>query len=121
MNRHDSVVGQPSRLSVRASRPRGIVGRDAPTAGATPAPLRARTWRVIQACLFSFCLPAPLSNGHLPSMPRDFVLCCATCLWFTVAVSAKSLTLYVAPDGNDRWSGRLAQPAHDGADGPFST
>ena len=69
---------------------------------------------------FAFYLPAPLPNGHLRSMPRDFVLACATCLLFTVTLSAKSLILYIAPDGNDRWSGRLAQPARNGADGPLA-
>src|SRR5205814_2899554 len=39
MNRDGAVVGQPSRLSSRASRPRRILGRDAPAAGGTPAPL----------------------------------------------------------------------------------
>ena len=28
---------------------------------------------------------------------------------------------YVAPDGNDAWSGRLAQPNADGSDGPLAT
>src|SRR5439155_26128949 len=58
--------------------------------------------------------------GHLRSMPRDFVPACATCLLFTVTLSAKSLIPYIAPDGNDRWSGRLAQPARNGADGPLA-
>ncbi|MEW6756271.1 MAG: right-handed parallel beta-helix repeat-containing protein [Candidatus Latescibacterota bacterium] len=30
-------------------------------------------------------------------------------------------SLFVAPDGNDVWSGRLAQPRADRADGPFAT
>ncbi|MBP2301718.1 right-handed parallel beta-helix repeat-containing protein [Azospirillum picis] len=30
-------------------------------------------------------------------------------------------TFYVSPLGNDRWSGRLAEPAADGGDGPFAT
>ncbi|MEX0652643.1 MAG: right-handed parallel beta-helix repeat-containing protein [Phycisphaeraceae bacterium] len=29
--------------------------------------------------------------------------------------------LYIAPDGNDRWTGRLAEPATDGGDGPLAT
>src|SRR5207247_11002664 len=40
-----SEVGQPSRLSARASRPRRILGRDAPAAGGTPAPLPRGSWR----------------------------------------------------------------------------
>jgi len=35
-------VGQPSRLSARASRPRRIRGRDAPAAGGTPGPTAFR-------------------------------------------------------------------------------
>lgn len=30
-----------------------------------------------------------------------------------------SFVLYVAPNGNDGWSGRLAEPNRDGTDGPF--
>ena len=45
MNRKRSVVGQPSRLPSRASRPRRILGRDAPAAGGTPAPLPRGSWR----------------------------------------------------------------------------
>jgi hypothetical protein len=32
---------------------------------------------------------------------------------------AEGLTLYIAPNGNDAWSGRLAEPK--GGDGPFLT
>src|SRR5436190_6871033 len=45
MNGHGAVVGQPSRLSSRASRPRRILGRDAPMAGGTPAPLPRGSWK----------------------------------------------------------------------------
>jgi hypothetical protein len=45
----------------------------------------------------------------------------ALLLLFTVSVSAKSLTLYVSTNGNDGWSGRREQPAHDGADGPLAS
>ncbi|WP_377808605.1 right-handed parallel beta-helix repeat-containing protein [Azospirillum sp. A29] len=34
---------------------------------------------------------------------------------------AAETTFYVSPTGNDRWSGRLAQPSTDGRDGPFAT
>ncbi|MCP1609915.1 hypothetical protein J2848_001574 [Azospirillum lipoferum] len=34
---------------------------------------------------------------------------------------AADATFYVSPNGNDRWSGRLAQPSPDGRDGPFAT
>src|SRR5436309_15762139 len=45
MNRDEAAVGQPSRLSSRASRPRRILGRDAPAAGGTPAPLPRGSWK----------------------------------------------------------------------------
>src|SRR5207253_11025542 len=45
MNRDGAIVGQPSRLSSRASRPRRILGRDAPAAGGTPAPLPRGSWK----------------------------------------------------------------------------
>src|SRR5439155_15171504 len=44
MNGDGAVVGQPSRLSSRACRPRRILGRDAPAAGGTPAPLPRGSW-----------------------------------------------------------------------------
>lgn len=34
---------------------------------------------------------------------------------------AKEITLYVAPTGNDTWSGRLPAPSGDGTDGPLAT
>jgi hypothetical protein len=34
---------------------------------------------------------------------------------------AQPLTFYVATNGNDAWSGRLARPAGDGSDGPLRT
>lgn len=34
---------------------------------------------------------------------------------------AAPLTLHVAPEGNDQWSGRLAQPNPERTDGPFAT
>ncbi len=37
------------------------------------------------------------------------------------AIPDDGLTLYVATDGNDAWSGRLAEPAATGDDGPFAT
>ncbi len=45
---------------------------------------------------------------------------------FTLAVPAwthatDAATWYVAPEGNDSWSGRLAQPRADSADGPLAT
>jgi len=34
---------------------------------------------------------------------------------------ANTITFYVAPNGNDVWSGRLARPDASGRDGPFAT
>ncbi|MFQ6035477.1 MAG: right-handed parallel beta-helix repeat-containing protein, partial [Sedimentisphaerales bacterium] len=34
---------------------------------------------------------------------------------------ATAVTLYVSPDGNDRWSGRLAQPNKERTDGPVAS
>lgn len=46
----------------------------------------------------------------------------ATCAVLTSASGrAEALTLHVAPDGRDTWSGRLAAPAADGRDGPLAT
>ncbi|WP_247872047.1 right-handed parallel beta-helix repeat-containing protein [Azospirillum sp. TSO35-2] len=35
--------------------------------------------------------------------------------------AAADTTFYVAPNGNDHWSGRLTTPAPDGRDGPFAS
>ena len=42
-------------------------------------------------------------------------------LIFAVAPSAMALNLYVATDGDDRWSGRRPKRAGPGSDGPFAT
>jgi hypothetical protein len=39
----------------------------------------------------------------------------------TSNLAAKPLTLHVAPNGNDAWSGRPAKPSANGKDGPFAT
>lgn len=46
----------------------------------------------------------------------------AACLWllFSPAASGQA-TFHVSPAGKDAWSGKLAQPAADGSDGPFAT
>jgi len=48
------------------------------------------------------------------------------CIHLTAAFAqpqnASSLIVrFVATNGNDRWSGRFAQPTTDGSDGPFAT
>ena len=45
------------------------------------------------------------------------------CLMTTLALSASvhAVTVYVAPDGSDSWSGRLAQPNPARTDGPVAT
>ncbi len=37
------------------------------------------------------------------------------------SVAMERLVFYVAPDGNDAWSGAIAEPAEDGLDGPFAS
>ncbi len=39
----------------------------------------------------------------------------------TSSTSATTAVFYVAPDGNDSWSGKLAAPNANGTDGPFAT
>ena len=41
---------------------------------------------------------------------------CAAC-----AAAAPGADYYVAPGGNDAWSGKLPAPSRDGSDGPFAT
>ncbi len=47
--------------------------------------------------------------------PLTLVLCAI------LSQPAAETILYVAPNGNDAWSGRLAEPNADGSDGPFAT
>jgi hypothetical protein len=42
-------------------------------------------------------------------------------LWAHPEVSAADLILYVAPNGNDRWSGTRADPDSNRSDGPLAT
>ncbi|MGQ9649933.1 MAG: hypothetical protein ACUVXJ_07470 [Phycisphaerae bacterium] len=39
----------------------------------------------------------------------------------TTVQAAETQRYYVSIQGNDRWSGRLAEAAADGSDGPFAT
>jgi len=43
------------------------------------------------------------------------------CALSASAGSGPALTLYVSPDGNDRWSGRLQRPNRDHNDGPLAS
>jgi hypothetical protein len=53
---------------------------------------------------------------------RVFCLVAMACLLAgTAPAQEEALTLYVAPNGNDAWSGRAAEPDPSGADGPFAT
>ncbi|MFN3421414.1 MAG: hypothetical protein ACK40X_06815, partial [Armatimonadota bacterium] len=38
-----------------------------------------------------------------------------------VSAQGKEVALYIAPNGNDAWSGRLPSPNRTKTDGPFST
>jgi len=38
-----------------------------------------------------------------------------------LSVNARDITLYVAPDGDDTWTGNIANPANDEQDGPKAT
>lgn len=40
---------------------------------------------------------------------------------WTMQAASDRLILYVSPQGHDGWSGRLAEPAADGSDGPLAT
>jgi hypothetical protein len=41
--------------------------------------------------------------------------------WGKFSTEGKTADFYVAPNGNDSWSGSLAEPNADGTDGPFAT
>jgi hypothetical protein len=54
-----------------------------------------------------------------------FLVCCSVCVAALLlpvsAACAPAATLYVSPQGNDAWTGRMADPAVDKTDGPFAT
>jgi len=54
-------------------------------------------------------------------MSRGFFLFYGLLLSFAAVIPAQALTLYVATNGNDHWSGRLPAPAADGKGGPLAT
>jgi hypothetical protein len=54
-------------------------------------------------------------------MFRHHLLAILSLLALVVGASAKPLTFYVATNGQDRWSGQLAEPKGDGSNGPFAT
>ena len=49
------------------------------------------------------------------------LVCAMTVLVVFVGAAFGAETLYVATNGNDAWSGKLAAPNADGTDGPFAT
>lgn len=54
-------------------------------------------------------------------MTRVRILILLFALCWPVQALAADAELYVSPAGNDRWTGRLAEPRADGGDGPFAT
>jgi parallel beta-helix repeat protein len=54
-------------------------------------------------------------------MKYSLVVLTAFALLTQNSLTAKPLTLFVATNGNDNWSGRLEKPAPDSRDGPFAT
>ncbi len=64
---------------------------------------------------------------HRTSLFRDVTVRWVAILWIAFSFSgactaaAQSLDLYVATNGNDSWSGRVASPTGKGSEGPFAT
>ncbi len=60
-----------------------------------------------------------MSRAHVT---RRLMILAIICIFVTYqAKAAEAATLYVAPNGNDSWSGRSAQRNGDGTDGPVAT
>ena len=53
-------------------------------------------------------------------MKAKFMAGLLLCLMCPVA-AAQGTVFYVAPNGNDAWSGKMAAPNADKTDGPFAT
>jgi Right handed beta helix region/GH141 insertion domain len=54
-------------------------------------------------------------------MTRYYPLTLALCAVLLTFLPAAAESFFVAPNGNDAWSGKLAQPNADATDGPFAT
>jgi hypothetical protein len=59
----------------------------------------------------------PAMLRHLPGV----FVCAFALILEPVFALAEGLTLHVAPNGNDRWSGRVEEPLVDRSDGPLAT
>jgi hypothetical protein len=56
-----------------------------------------------------------------PSVAVAAIVCATLCLAGASQAAADATTIYVSPQGNDHWSGRLAAPNAAGTDGPLAT
>ena len=63
----------------------------------------------------------PTLSRRTPPRPATLLLAVATVLLAGTPALAQQADLYVATNGNDQWSGRLAQPNADASDGPLAT
>ncbi len=73
---------------------------------------------------FNVVIPAGAASGDNPVVAASSGMEAAPVALLTVQGSAAaptSVTFYVAPNGNDFWSGRLAAPNSSNTDGPFAT
>ncbi|MBP2230261.1 parallel beta-helix repeat protein [Azospirillum agricola] len=62
-----------------------------------------------------------MTHRMAPRMARRTILALVAFLSLTAPLRAEDAESIVSPQGNDQWSGRLADPAPDGRDGPFAT
>ena len=53
------------------------------------------------------------------SKPKYFLF--STIVLLIAAQVGRAVTLYVSPEGNDRWSGLLAEPNRERTDGPLAS
>src|SRR5688500_7359180 len=58
-----------------------------------------------------------VGSGVLAVLPSGF----ASATLAAARSGGSAEPFYVSPDGDDLWSGRLAEPAADGSDGPVAT
>jgi len=86
---------------------------------AGPRHLRAKHYADDKVLRFRFDTKRPSSGIVWACSAQSFRWHCCPAL--SLPALAKSVTLYVAADGNDAWSGRLPAPAKNGKDGPLAT
>ncbi len=90
-----------------------------PAAGKSPLAPRSFPWPHAGLYWGGWGPRTEHNRGGQDMRQRTIIAALAVVYVVLVAGAGKAADFYVATDGNDRWSGRLAAPSPGGGDGPF--